>query len=275
MSNPKHVIITGGSSGIGKATAKIYAAAGANVTIIARRMPVLEQAKVEINAMRGAGDAGATFVYSADVSDRVALRFALDNAVKEAGVPDVLITSSGIAVPDYFQDIPDESFERHMSVNYFGTLWAIKAVVPAMRKRGTGQVVLVSSGAGLIGIFGYTNYSPTKFALRGLAESLVGELKCDGIGVSIVYPPDTDTPQLIEENKSKPAETKAMTATAKTWSADGVAQAIVKGIEKQKFCIAPGWEMTWLARLHSMIRPILNWEFDRLARKVQKQNVEK
>jgi 3-dehydrosphinganine reductase len=126
----------------------------------------------------------------------------------------------------------------------------------------------------LIGIFGYTNYSPTKFALPGLAESLVGEVKQDGVAVSIVSPPDTDTPQLHSENKTKPEETKAMTATAKMWSADEVAEIIVKGIEKRKFCIAPGWEMRWLARLHSMIRPVLFWEFDRLARKVRKSRGE-
>lgn len=269
MNAQQHVIITGGSSGIGKSTAKIYAAQGADVSIISRRLEVLETAKAEIDAAR-AGGAGKTYTYSADVSDRSAIEAALGDAVSAAGVPDILITSSGIAVPGYFEDIEVESFERHMQVNYFGTLWAIRAVLPAMRKRGSGQIVLVSSGAGLIGIYGYTNYSPTKFALRGLAESLVGEVKSDGVAVSIVYPPDTDTPQLHAENLTKPDETKAMTATAKMWSAEGVAQIIVKGIEKRKFCIAPGWEMTWLARLHSMIRPILSWEFDRLARKVQK-----
>jgi len=270
MSAQQHVIITGGSSGIGKETAKLYAQSGADVTIIARRMDILQSAKPEIDAMRAAGGTGRTQVFSADVSDRAAITDALDQAIAQAGVPDILITSAGIAIPGYFEDIEPESFERHMAVNYFGTVYALKAVLPAMRKRGSGRVVLVSSGAGLIGIFGYCPYSPTKFALRGLAESLRGELKRDGVGVSIVYPPDTDTPQLHTENLTKPDETKAMTGTAKMWEAKGVAEKIVKDIERGKFSITPGWEMTWLARLHSLIRPVLDWEFDRLARKAQK-----
>jgi 3-dehydrosphinganine reductase len=100
------------------------------------------------------------------------------------------------ARPGYFEEVPVAVFERTMAVNYFGTLYPLKAVVPAMVKRGKGAVVLISSGAGLMGLFGYTPYSPTKFALRGLAESLRAELKPTGVHVMIVYPPDTDTPQL-------------------------------------------------------------------------------
>ena len=111
---------------------------------------------------------------------------------------------------------------------------------------------------------------PTKFALRGLAESLRGELKRDGIGVTIAYPPDTDTPQLHQENLTKPKETKAMTGTAKMWPADGVAKKIVEGAEAGRFTVTPGWEMAALGRLHSLLRPALDWHFDRLAAKVQK-----
>ena len=268
MSGAKHIVITGGSSGIGKATAKLYARDGANVTIIARRQEVLDQAKGEIDGLRNNG--GATLALSADVADKPAIDAAMTRATGKFGVPDILMTSSGIAVPGYFEDIPTESFERHMAVNYFGTLYALQTALPAMRERGTGRVVLVSSGAGLIGIFGYTPYSPTKFALRGLAESLRGELRRDGVGVSIVYPPDTDTPQLFEENKTKPIETKAITGTAKTWTADGVAKSVYDGIGRGKFAITPGWEMTWLMRLHSMIRPVLHWQFDQAGIKARR-----
>jgi 3-dehydrosphinganine reductase len=156
-----------------------------------------------------------------------------------------------------------------MAINYFGTLYCIKAALPGMEQQRRGQIAMVSSGAGLIGIYGYTPYSPSKFALRGLAEALRGELKPWGIGVSIVYPPDTDTPQLAAENLTKPPETKRITATAETWSADAVAAKIVAGIEKRQFIITPGQEMTILARLHSLIGPGLNWYFDRLIQRTQ------
>jgi 3-dehydrosphinganine reductase len=131
--------------------------------------------------------------------------------------------------------------------------------------------VLVGSGAGIVGVYGYSAYSPTKFALRGLAEVLRAELSPEGIRVSIVYPPDTDTPQLAEENKTKPAETKAITAGAQTWSAEGVARSIVTGMDRGRFAITPGWEMTILHRLHSLINPALAWHFDRQAAQARKK----
>ena len=86
-----------------------------------------------------------------------------------------------------------------------------------------------------------------------------------GIIVSIVYPPDTDTPQLDQERRTKPPETRMISSLAKTWSADSVARTIVLGIQRGAFTIAPGVEMTLLARLHSVVAPGLNWYFDRLA----------
>ncbi|WP_127112103.1 SDR family oxidoreductase [Shimia sediminis] len=265
----QHVMITGGSSGIGKATACLYAARGADISILARRRDVIDAAIAEIDVARG-GAGGRTLACAGDVADGVATAASVTNAVETLGVPDILITSAGIAVPGHFDDLPIENYRQHMDVNYFGTLHVLKATLPAMRTRGSGHIAMVSSGAGLIGIFGYTSYSPTKFALRGLAESLRGELKGDGIGVSIVYPPDTDTPQLAQENMTKPEETKAMTASAKMWSAEAVADKIVKGIDKGKFAIAPGWEMAALAHFGSTLRPIIHSGWDKIAAKTRK-----
>jgi 3-dehydrosphinganine reductase len=156
-----------------------------------------------------------------------------------------------------------------MAVNYFGTLYALKAVVPAMRQRGRGAVVLVSSGAGLHGFFGYTAYGPSKFALRGLAESLRAELNGTGVHVMIVYPPDTDTPQLAAENRTKPLETKAITAGGGLWTAEAIARATMAGLAKRRFALTPGAPLTALYWLSSLLAPLLFWHFDRLARKAR------
>ena len=259
----KHAIITGGSSGIGKATAKLLAARGVNISLIARDRTKLEIAKQEIEKI-SLNSATKIAIFVADVSQRLEITTAIENAIVKLGTPDLLITSAGIAHPGYFEDISIEVFERTMAVNYFGSLYAIKSVLPVMKAAKSGNIVLISSGAGLIGIYGYTAYCASKFALRGLAESLRGELKSKGIRIAIVYPPDTDTPQLAAENKIKPPETKKITATAKTWTAEAVAKEIIQGIEKGHFAIAPGLELTLLNRLHSAISPLLNWYFDRL-----------
>lgn len=266
----KHAIITGGSSGIGKACAKKLASLGANISIIARDENKLSIAKAEIE--QNAIDREQKIVtIIADVSDRDRVAKAIDLAIEKIGDPDLLITSAGIAIPGYFQQQQIEIFERSMAINYFGSLYTIKAVLPLMAKRKQGQIVLISSGAGAIGIYGYTTYSPTKFALKGLAECLRGELKPMGIKVSIVYPPDTDTPQLQAENQTKPTATKIITGTAQLWTAENVAQAIITGIENKSFTIAPGWEMTLLVKLNSVLKPILNWYFDRIVARSSKK----
>jgi 3-dehydrosphinganine reductase len=259
-----HAIITGGSSGIGKATAKLLASQGIHLSLIARDPGKLATAKAEI-----AANSVNVLTLPADVADRHQAEQAIGTAIAQQGAPDILITSAGIAHPGYFQELPIEIFEQTMATNYFGSLYCIKAALPSMESRRQGNIVLISSGAGLIGIYGYTPYSPSKFALRGLAESLRGELKVMGIQVSIVYPPDTDTPQLAAENKTKPPETKQITAAAATWSAEGVAKAIVKGIETNRFAIAPGSEMSILSRFHSLLNPLLNQQFDQIVTKTR------
>ncbi len=88
-------------------------------------------------------------------------------------------------------------------INYLGSVYCTKSVVESMKQRRFGRIVFVSSQAGQIGIFGYTAYSATKFALRGLAEALQMELKPYGVYITLAYPPDTNTPGLTLENLNK------------------------------------------------------------------------
>ncbi|WP_321176409.1 SDR family NAD(P)-dependent oxidoreductase [Limnospira indica] len=265
----EHGIITGGSSGIGLEIAKLLIQTGANITLIARDGEKLEKAARELEKLCPERE---VLTLAADVSDRLEIEAAMMNSCDRLGTPDILVTSAGIAYPGYFLEIPITVFEQTMSVNYFGALYSVKAIVPLMVKRGKGTVVLISSGAGLIGLYGYAAYSPSKFALRGLAEALRGELKPLGIKIAVVYPPDTDTPQLRTENLTKPPETQQITATAGIWKPEDVAEAIVRGLEKGEFAITPGMEMTLLNRLHSLVSPGLNWYFDRLVAKISKHH---
>ena len=265
----QHVIITGGSSGIGKAIALKLAQSGANLSIIARTASTLEATKAELEAAR-ISPRQKILALTADVACMDEVTAAIENAIAQLGPPDLLITSAGVAHPGHFRDLPLSVFEQTMATNYFGSLYSIKAVLPAMEQRRKGHIVLISSGAGLVGLYGYTPYSPSKFALRGLAESLRGELKEVGIYVAIAYPPDTDTPQLAAENRTKPLVTQRITATAKTWSAEAVANAVIHGVEQKAFEITPGLEMTLLAKFYSVIAPGFRWYCDLIVAKVSK-----
>ncbi|MBV5259919.1 SDR family oxidoreductase [Synechococcus moorigangaii CMS01] len=260
----QHAIITGGSSGIGLAIALQLAQQGEiNLAIIARSLDKLQIAQERIQAAF-VDSQQQCIALAADVAQRCEIEQAIATAIDKFGAPDWLITSAGIAHPGYFQELPLEIFETTMAVNYFGTLYTVRAALPAMSAQKQGKIVMISSGAALVGLFGYTPYSPSKFALRGLAESLRGELKPQGIQVAIAYPPDTDTPQLATENLTKPPETKLITETAQMWTAKRVAASILRGVQRQQFAITPGLEMQLLYRLHSLLAPVLQWYFDRL-----------
>jgi 3-dehydrosphinganine reductase len=259
-----HVLVTGGSSGIGRAFVRRMVDAGARVSVVALADDDLASTEAELR------DRGASYaVAAADVTDQQALVDAIGRVTGEFGPCDVLLTCAGIAHPGYFEQLDDAIFRRTMEVDYFGTLYALRAVVPSMIERRSGSVVGISSAAGLIGIFGYTPYAPAKFAVRGLLESLRCELAPYGVHVGCVCPADTQTPQLTYENRFKPPETRAISGQIKPMSADRVAAAIVRGIEEGDFLIMADWQTRLLARTAGLLRGTFSASFDRRVRKAR------
>lgn len=257
-----HVVITGGSSGIGLATAQHAVARGARVSLLARDATRLADA---------ASSVGAVATASVDVRDATALRAAIDAVVDAGGPCDVLLTAAGSAHPGYFEQLPDDVFRQQMEVDYFGTLSAVRAVVPSMIERGRGHLVTVSSTAGLIGVFGYTAYAPAKYAVRGLAETLRPELAPHGIVVACAYPPDTRTPGFDAENELKPPETERISAAIKPKEAADVARAIVQGIEKDRLVITADAQTAALARGAGVLGPYVRWSMDRTVARVRRE----
>ena len=246
----KVVYVVGGSSGIGLAAAKLLTAEGAHVLILARRKELLEQAVRAISA--GAPWSSQRIAgLSLDISDDRQVKEVVGQGLSEFGIPDLLINSAGVSHPGYFNAIPYEDFDETLKVNLYG-IWSItSALVPPMKTRG-GIIVNVSSVPGYIGLFGAAAYCASKFALIGFSEALRSELKPHGIRVSVLCPPDTDTPLLHEANRTKPEETKAISKKAKLMQPDEVAKALIKGLRKNQFMIIPGFDskvLFWIKRL--------------------------
>ncbi len=266
--NNRNIFISGGSSGIGLAVARKLARQGANVIIFARNPERLRKAVDDISACRASGSQrfdGKTV----DVSDCDRVKTVMENAVEEFGSPDILINSAGQSEPRYFDQIGFAQFDRIMRVNLYGVWNTISALLPHMKQKG-GGIVNVSSIAGLIGVFGYTDYCASKFAVIGLSEALRCELAPLGIRVSVLCPPDTDTPMLADENKIKPIETKALSGGAKVLSADRVAEELIKGLEKGKFLIIPGAEGKIIDLLRRFFPSLIASFLDKTVKKVQK-----
>jgi 3-dehydrosphinganine reductase len=257
-----HVIVTGGSSGIGLEVAREAVIRGARVSLVARD---------EARLAAASADVGAAAIASADVADQSALRAAITELIGQEGPCDVLVTSAGSAHPGYFEQLDDAVFRDQMDVDYFGTLHAVRAVVPSMIERGQGHVVTISSTAGLIGVFGYTAYGPAKYAVRGLTETLRSELAPHGIVVACAYPPDTLTPGLEAENRLKPIETERISAAIKPREPATVARAIVRGIEKDRLVITADAQTAALARAAGLLGPYVRWSMDRQVGKARRE----
>lgn len=127
----------------------------------------------------------------------------IKQAQEKLGPVDMLVNCAGTSLSGKFEEVEVDHFKKMMEVNYLGSVYPTRAVITTMKERRMGRIMFVSSQAGQIGLFGYTAYSPSKFALRGLAEALQMEMKPYNIYVTVAYPPDTDTPGFAEENKTK------------------------------------------------------------------------
>lgn len=248
-----HVLVTGGSSGIGKALATKAARMGARVTLLARDVKKLEDAKSEVEAVAKKRVETVSVDVCGSFGD---LEKAIQKVVEQQGPVDVLINSAGTATAAPFDDTQPEEFERLMRTNYIGSVHTTKCVVRSMKERKNGRIVFVSSQAGQLGIYGFTAYCPSKWALRGLGEALQMELLPYNVYVSLSFPPETDTPGLRKENETKPEITKAISDTSGLFTADTVAEGIIDGLQRGDHHIWVGLDGFMLAQLTAGMSPV-------------------
>ena len=232
--------VVGASTGIGLATAEKLAARGDDVVIFARREGPLAEATRTLEARRR--DASQRVASRAlDAADAARVAAVMEDVVAEMGPPDILVNCAGRAIPNYFDRIPVAQLEETLRQNVH-TCWnTVHALVPHMKRRG-GHIVNVSSLAGLIGVFGYTDYCAAKFAVIGFSDALRWELAPHRIAVSVLCPPDVDTPGLAQEDATKPRETRIVSEGARMLTPAAVADALLAGMAKRRFLIVPGAE---------------------------------
>jgi len=183
------VLVTGASSGIGRETALTFARHGASVALAARRRDALEETAA---AIVEAG--GRALVVPTDVTDARETRAAIATVRRKWKRVDILVNSAGILRPAAVAELKAEDLDAMLRVNLFGSLFMMQAVLPAMRKQGTGSIINVASLAGRRGISPLGGYCATKFALVGLTEALRTEPEAKGIHIGLVLPGVVDTP---------------------------------------------------------------------------------
>jgi 3-dehydrosphinganine reductase len=168
----KHVLITGGSSGIGRALAVTCAIRGADVTIVARNKDRLTQAEEEVRRNLINPDKQRVYSVSVDIADSEAVTVAMRSVAEHMGPVYMLVNCAGTAISRRFEEHATEDFRRMMDINYFGGVFVTRALLPQMKAAEEGIIVFVATQAAFMGVYGFSAYSASKFAVRGLAEAL-------------------------------------------------------------------------------------------------------
>jgi len=231
-----HVVITGGSEGLGKALAHKLVAQGHFVSLIARTRSKLDAAVLEINQ----GHARCVGIVG-DVTSASSIAAALAAAEKAQQLPaDSVVCNAGSAKPELFLETSESTFSQQMDLNYLGVVRTVQAALPGMLERDSGSLVLISSGLALTGYAGYAAYAPTKWAVRGLAEVLRSELAATRVSVHSCFPPGMATPGFDKENAEKPRVTRAIEAGEPTHDPNHVAAAMVSSLGRGHYACACG-----------------------------------
>lgn len=276
-----HVVITGGSSGIGLAIAKECYNNISNIsciTLIARNKKRLEVAKNQLlssSSSTNATNKKEINIISVDITNYDDIC----KAIEQLPDPDILFNVAGMSIAKQFKDTTPDEFLHLLKVNYLGSVNATHAFLPKMMNMHDNDnttkantklarpktIVYTSSMAGQLGVYGYTAYSGSKFALRGFAESLCMELAPHNIIVQLAYPPDTDTPGYELENIGKPKECMLISEDGGLWDATVIANKMVKSaLEQKQFHVYFGIDGWMLSTLNAGMSPPLNSIIDTL-----------
>jgi uncharacterized protein len=219
--NGRTAVITGASSGIGRATALEFARRGAHVVLGARRLELLEKLAAECAAFGVSAKAVATDVTRFEDCQRL---------MAAAGTIDILVNNAGFAIFDPVRDAKLADWNEMMQTNFFGAVHCVKAALPQMLERGNGAIVNISSIAGLMGYAHMSGYCASKFAVVGFTEALRTEVMSRGVNVALVCPGTVDTDFFVRAERHKiPSAYRLVSAVKPEKVARAIADAAENG----------------------------------------------
>lgn len=241
MNTWKTAIITGGASGIGSELARRLLAGGCDVAVIDRN--VGDESR---QSLASAGPGRVVF-HSADVTNLSQLKDAVAGSVADIGPPELVVNCAGVQNAKPFAELTGEEFETVVKVNLFGSRNLAEAVIPLMA-RGS-QLGLVASLAGLVPSHSYAAYNASKYGVVGLAGALRLECIERGIEVSVICPPEVNTPMVETERETLPPVAARLKDTAGTLEVGPACAEILEQLRRGRHLIIPGWRARWVVRI--------------------------
>jgi NAD(P)-dependent dehydrogenase (short-subunit alcohol dehydrogenase family) len=245
---PEVVVITGASSGIGRATARAYARRGARLVLASRSRAALETVAAECRAL-----GARALVVPTDVSLEAQVQALAAAAVAQYGRIDVWVGNAGVFAYGSFDELPPGVFRQVVETNLMGQVHGARAALPYFRRQGRGTLILVASLYSRVASPGILPYVTSKYGLLGFAEGLRQELRGSGIRVRVILPGSVDTP--IYQHAANLTGKKARPLPPVT-SPARVARAIVRSADRRRFAAYVGRLQRLVVPVHDLAPPV-------------------
>lgn len=241
----KVAIVTGASSGIGRAVALELARQGARLVLAARRQAALEQVAADIRRLPG-----EAWVAPADVTNQADVDRLIETTLHQCGRIDIVIANAGVYYRGNMATVPVEVFQQSLDVNFMGAVRPVLAALPHLLAQRSGHIVLVCSMDGKKGIRSDGPYVAAKYAMAGFGDVLRQDLRGTGVDVSIIFPGRVDTPMI---------DTLAVPLISRPISADVAARAVVSAIRYRRAEVIVPYHARFLLYAHFISPRLSDW----------------
>lgn len=247
------IIVTGASSGIGEAVARLFAEEGYRVVLAARRLDRLEAITGEINA-----NGGQAVAVQADLSLFEDIQKLVATTISRFGQVDVLVNNAGFGRLKWLEQLdPDDDIQAQLQINLTATILVAREVIPHMIERRSGHIINMASLGGFIATPTYTVYSASKFGVRGFTEALRRELGVYGIYVTGVYPGGVKTE--FKDHTGADRKTGRTTPASLRLEPEEVAQAILNVVNHPRRTVILPWQMRFMVWINRHFPGIVDW----------------